>query len=160
MTEKKTKTPRNNWQRKRAIRRLKKDTTITADTLLPTLRDALAKALSKADIRATVVHDVPHKLVKLTNMRHTKARDSANADYGLLVHYTPKGMHVVVFTQIGAENPMRLVFTKSGPLNIVLAELASWKSRNTTAKQLPPGLYRVVAEQLRNLADAAPGLIP
>lgn len=149
---------KNRWQRRRAVRSLAR-TPLTAETLLSTLHTRLAKALTKADLSATVVHDVPHQLVKLTNIKHNKALAQSNPEYGLLVHYTPsRSLHVVVFSQPSPDKPMRLVFTKSGKLEDVLTELSIWKKRNPNARELPQATYRVVIEQLRNIAAAAPKL--
>lgn len=149
---------KNHWQRSRAVRRLTR-TPLTAETLLPTLHTALARALAKAGLSATVVHEVQHRLVKLTNIKHNKALAPSNPEYGLLVHYTPsRSLHVVVFSQPVADRPMRLIFTKSGSLEEVLADLTVWKKRHPNARELPPATYRVVIEQLRNLAAAAPKL--
>lgn len=146
---------------KRAQRRLRHAHTITTpETLMPLLRDRLAAALGKAGISATIVHDTQHQLVKLSNLQHRKALATGNPEYGLLVHYTPKGLHVVVFSQPAADKPMRLIFSKSGQLTAILAELFGWKNRNETAAELPLATYRVVAEQLRQLAAAYPALIP
>src|SRR5690606_13008441 len=76
------KKPRNNWQRKRAIRGLKSHKADTPGALMVLLRDLLASALQRAGLTATVVHDVQHQLVKLTNIKHTKAHAPDSGDFG------------------------------------------------------------------------------
>lgn len=152
--------PRNNWQRKRAIRGLKNHKADSADALMTLLRDLIASALQRAGLTATIAHDVQYQLVKLTNIKHTKAHAPDSGEYGLLVHYTPKGLHVVVFSQAAPSQPMRLIFSKSGALSAILSELYSWKKRTSQAATIPAATYRVVAEQLRNLAAANPHLLP